>query len=70
MSAMSAGELRRRMDLAGVTVAELARRLGVSRRTVTYWVGAERPIPEGRTFRIRRALETGPRCSACHQLLP
>ncbi len=52
---MTADDLRTRLEAAGVTQMELARRLGVDGRTVRYWL-ADRPIPESAVPDIEAAL--------------
>lgn len=52
---MTADDLRTRLEAAGVTQMELARRLGVDGRTVRYWL-AGRAIPESAVADIEAAL--------------
>ena len=51
--------LRGRMGWRGLTVTELARRAGVSRRTVERWLAGENPSPAHRAV-LARELEGSP----------
>jgi transcriptional regulator with XRE-family HTH domain len=52
---MRPDELRTRLDAAGISQLELARRIGVAGRTVRYWL-AGRDIPDGMVPEIEAAL--------------
>jgi hypothetical protein len=61
-------DLRTRLDAAGLSQMELARRLGVDGRTVRYWL-AGRAIPEAWWPEIEEALAMRV-CASCGQVLP
>lgn len=65
---MTPADLRTRLDAAGISQLELARRIGVDGRTVRYWL-AGRAIPDGLVSEIEAALalEVCPTCG--HRLV-
>ena len=50
---MTPAELKRRMDRIGMNTEQLAERLGVSRRTVQFWLAGGNAIPYLAAYAVR-----------------
>ncbi|MGI8749975.1 MAG: helix-turn-helix domain-containing protein [Thermoleophilaceae bacterium] len=55
-SGVTADELRRQRDAAGLSTYELADLLGVSPAAVQHWEAGRQPVPRGRVSELRRVL--------------